>query len=95
MNYEQLTAFYRVEQRSRAYAMAALANLAITVALSLWLVVGLNYGPTGALAGNVSGTLAVWLWLVIRRRRDSRRRSTATSCAGCSTSACRSCPPRS
>jgi O-antigen/teichoic acid export membrane protein len=70
VNYEQLTAFYRVEQRSRAYAAAALANLAITVALSLWLVVGLQLGPTGALAGNVSGTLAVWLWLVLRRRRE-------------------------
>jgi len=69
VNYEQLTAFYRVEQRSREYATAALANLAITVALSLYLVLGLHWGPTGALAGNVSGTLAVWLWLVVRRRR--------------------------
>ncbi|MDQ3992365.1 MAG: oligosaccharide flippase family protein, partial [Actinomycetota bacterium] len=39
MNYEQLTALFRVEERSLAFLAATLANLAVTVAATILLVV--------------------------------------------------------
>ena len=39
MNYEQMTSLFRVEQRSGAYVVATLANVAITIAATVLLVV--------------------------------------------------------
>src|SRR5205823_477967 len=39
LNYEQLTSLFRVEQRSRAYVAATLANVGITIAATVVLVV--------------------------------------------------------
>jgi O-antigen/teichoic acid export membrane protein len=68
MNYDQLTALFRVEERSVSYSIASLANVLVTVAMTILLVVALEKGPIGVLVGNFSGTLAVWAILLAYRR---------------------------
>lgn len=68
MNYEQLTSLFRVEERSVAFVLASLTNIAITVGATVLLVVGLHKGPTGAVVGNFIGTLCVYLALLGYRR---------------------------
>jgi O-antigen/teichoic acid export membrane protein/glycosyltransferase involved in cell wall biosynthesis len=68
MNYEQLTWVFRVEQRPVAYVCASLSNIAITVAGTLLLVVVLEKGAIGVIVGNFSGTLLVYLALLVYRR---------------------------
>jgi O-antigen/teichoic acid export membrane protein/glycosyltransferase involved in cell wall biosynthesis len=70
MNYEQLTWVFRVEQRPVAFVCASLANIAITVAGTLLLVVVLEKGAVGVIAGNFSGTLIVYLALLGYRREQ-------------------------
>ncbi len=70
MNYEQLTALFRVEERSTAYVIATLTNLVITVAATVLLVVGLEQGAIGVIVGNWIGTLAVYLVLLGYRREQ-------------------------
>ena len=70
MNYEQLTALFRVEERSTAFVTASLANVLITVGATVLLVVFLDAGPLGVLVGNASGTLAVYLALIAYRREQ-------------------------
>jgi O-antigen/teichoic acid export membrane protein len=68
MNYEQLTSLFRAEERSVAFVCASVANVLITIAATILLVVVLEKGPTGAVVGNFVGTLAVYLVLVAYRR---------------------------
>ena len=68
MNYEQLTSLFRVEERSTQFVLASLANVLITVGMTVLLVVGLHKGPTGAVVGNFVGTLCVYLVLLGYRR---------------------------
>jgi O-antigen/teichoic acid export membrane protein len=68
MNYEQLTSLFRVEERSVSFVLASLANVLITVGMTVLLVVGLDKGPTGAVVGNFVGTLCVYLVLLGYRR---------------------------
>jgi O-antigen/teichoic acid export membrane protein len=68
MNYEQLTSLFRVEERSVQFVVASVANVLITVGVTVLLVVGLHKGPTGAVVGNFVGTLAVYLALLGYRR---------------------------
>ena len=70
MNYEQLTWVFRVEQRPVAYICASLANIALTVAGTLLLVVVLEKGAVGVIVGNFSGTLLVYLALLGYRREQ-------------------------
>ena len=70
MNYEQLTWVFRVEQRPVAYVCASLANIAITVAATVLLVVVLEKGAIGIIVGNFSGTLIVYLALLGYRREQ-------------------------
>src|SRR5688572_20111584 len=72
MNYEQLTAVFRVEERSGLFVLASLTNIAITVAATLVLVVGLDQGALGLIAGNFTGTLAVYVALLGYRRAQLR-----------------------
>ena len=67
MNYEQLTAVFRVEQRALGFLAASLANVAITVCATVVLVVALDQGALGVIAGNFTGTLAVYVALVAYR----------------------------
>ena len=68
MNYEQLTALFRVEERSGLFVLASLANIAITIGITLVLVVGYDQGALGVIVGNFTGTLAVYLALLGYRR---------------------------
>jgi O-antigen/teichoic acid export membrane protein len=68
MNYEQLTSLFRVEERSVQFVLASVANVLITVGITVLLVVGLHKGATGAVVGNFVGTLAVYLALLGYRR---------------------------
>ena len=68
MNYAQLTNLFRVEERSVQFVIASVANILITVGVTVLLVVGLHKGPTGAVVGNFVGTLAVYLVLLGYRR---------------------------
>ena len=68
MNYDQLTALFRVEERSVSYSMASLANVALTIGITILLVVVLDQGPLGVIVGNFSGTLAVYAVLLAYRR---------------------------
>ena len=70
MNYEQLTAVFRVEERSLAFLGASLANVAVTVGATVVLVVALEKGAVGVVAGNFTGTLAVYASLLAYRREQ-------------------------
>ena len=70
VNYEQLTALFRVEERSTAFVSASLANVFLTIGLTLLLVVALEKGPIGVIVGNFSGTLIVYLALLGYRREQ-------------------------
>jgi O-antigen/teichoic acid export membrane protein len=68
MNYEQLTSLFRVEERSGLFVAASLANIAVTVAATLVLVVSYDQGALGVIVGNFTGTLVVYLALLGYRR---------------------------
>jgi O-antigen/teichoic acid export membrane protein len=68
MNYDQMTSLFRVEQRSAAYVAATLANVGITIAATVLLVVAFDQGPLGVLVGNFTGTLAVYAALLLYSR---------------------------
>jgi O-antigen/teichoic acid export membrane protein len=68
LNYEQLTSLFRVEQRSSAYVVATLANVAITIGATVVLVVAFHKGPIGVLVGNFTGTLIVYAVLLLYSR---------------------------
>ena len=63
-------ALFRVEERLLAFVSASLANVLITIGLTLLLVVALEKGALGVIAGNFSGTLIVYLALLGYRREQ-------------------------
>ncbi len=69
MNYQQQTALFRVEQRSISYAVASISNVAITICVTLLLVVAFHKGPLGLIVGNFTGTLCVYAVLLAYRIR--------------------------
>jgi O-antigen/teichoic acid export membrane protein len=69
-NYAQMTNLFRAEQRSVAFSIATLANIAVTVGLTVILVVVYKEGPLGIIVGNLSGTLLVYLALLAYRREQ-------------------------
>jgi O-antigen/teichoic acid export membrane protein len=70
VNYAQMTNLFRAEQRSVAFSIATLANIAITVSLTVILVVVYHEGPFGIIVGNLSGTLIVFAALLAYRREQ-------------------------
>ena len=70
MNFEQMTALFRVEERAVAFTVATLANLVITVTATVVFVVVLDWGATGVIAGNFTGTLAVYAALLVYRHEQ-------------------------
>ena len=68
MNYEQLTALFRAEERSTAYVIASLTNIAVSVTATVLLVVVYEQGAVGVVVGNFIGTLTVYLLLLAYRR---------------------------
>jgi O-antigen/teichoic acid export membrane protein len=70
MNYEQLTALFRVEERSAAFVAASLVNVVLTIATTVALVVAFDQGPLGVIVGNFTGTLVVYVALLGYRREQ-------------------------
>jgi O-antigen/teichoic acid export membrane protein len=70
MNYEQLTALFRVEERSTAFVAASLANVLLTIGTTILLVVVYDQGALGVIVGNFTGTLLVYIALVGYRREQ-------------------------
>jgi O-antigen/teichoic acid export membrane protein len=70
MNFEQMTALFRVEERAVAFTLATLANLVITVAATVVFVVVLDWGATGVIVGNFTGTLVVYAALLVYRHEQ-------------------------
>jgi O-antigen/teichoic acid export membrane protein len=66
-NYNQLTALFRVEERSAQYAIASVANVLITVAAMVLFVARFHWGAIGLIVGNFTGTLIVYLALLAYR----------------------------
>jgi O-antigen/teichoic acid export membrane protein len=70
VNYAQLTNLFRVEQRSVAFTIASLANIGLTIPITVVLVVVFRLGPEGVIVGNFSGTLLVYVALLGYRREQ-------------------------
>jgi O-antigen/teichoic acid export membrane protein len=69
-NLELAYAVLRVDERLRAYAIASLSNVGLTIAASLILVVGFKRGYEGLLIGNYGASTVVLLalWFTLRHR---------------------------
>ena len=69
-NLEMAYALLRVDEMTRVYVRASLTNVALTVGLSVWLVVGEGDGARGLLAGNfiASTVVLLGLWWTLRHR---------------------------
>jgi len=70
MNYEQIAALFRVEERSVAFVCSILANLVVTVGATVALVVWLDKGAVGVIVGSFVGTLTVYAVLLGYRREQ-------------------------
>ena len=70
MNYEQLTSLFRAEERSTAFVAASLANVAVTIAATILLVVVWEQGALGVIVGNFTGTIAIYLALLAVHREQ-------------------------
>ncbi|HET7428326.1 MAG TPA: lipopolysaccharide biosynthesis protein [Gaiellales bacterium] len=79
MNYDVLARIYRIERRARAWVQFSLLNVVLTIALTLFLVVGLDEGAMGLLVGNFGGTLIVYVILVALRHETIGVRRFHTS----------------
>jgi O-antigen/teichoic acid export membrane protein len=69
-NYQQLTALFRVEERSAQYAVASVANVLITVAAMVVFVAVFHWGAIGLVVGNFTGTLVVYAVLLMYRNEQ-------------------------
>ncbi len=69
-NLEVVYALLRVQERRRAYALAGIANVLLSVTLTVTLVVGLDQGARGYVLGNYAASTCVLvvLWVVLRRQ---------------------------
>jgi len=74
-NLELAYALLRVDERARAYAVASVANVLLTIALTVWLVVVRDQQARGLLLGNYAASTAVLLalWLSMAHRLLPRR----------------------
>jgi O-antigen/teichoic acid export membrane protein len=73
-NLEMAYAQLRVDQRARAYVIASAANVGMSVAFTVALVVFAHEGARGLLLGNfgASALVVLGLWWVLRRRFSLR-----------------------
>ena len=76
-NLELAYGVLRVDERLRAYAIASVTNVLLTIAASVVLVVGLGQGPRGLLLGNYGASTLVLLalWWTMRDRLAPRPRA--------------------
>jgi O-antigen/teichoic acid export membrane protein len=68
MNFDIVTGVYRIERRPLAYVAYSILNLAITIVLSVILVVPLHLQAAGLLIGNFSGTYITYLLMLVAQR---------------------------
>ena len=68
MNFDILAGIYRIEQRPTAFVVYSLINVALTVVLSIILVIPLDLGAAGIMIGNFSGTYITYVLLLYARR---------------------------
>lgn len=68
MNMDIVTGIYRIERRPTAYVAYSLANVVITIVLTVVLVVGLHLQASGLMIGNFSGTYITYLMMLYARR---------------------------
>ena len=68
MNFDILAGIYRIEQRPTAFVVYSLINVALTVVLSIILVIPLDQGAAGIMLGNFSGTYITYALLLYARR---------------------------
>jgi O-antigen/teichoic acid export membrane protein len=69
-NYNQLTALFRVEQRSVQYAVASVVNVLVTVVAMVLFVAVFRWGAIGLVVGNFTGTLLVYTALLAYRHEQ-------------------------
>jgi O-antigen/teichoic acid export membrane protein len=76
-NLELAYAMLRVEERARAFLVASISNVTLTIAITVWLVVGQGQGARGLLLGNYAGSTVVLLglWWSMRGRLLPRKSS--------------------
>ena len=67
--YELLLTFYRVDEAAGRYATATIINVAVTIPLTIWLVVFEERGAQGYLLGNYLGTGIIVLGLLVTMHR--------------------------
>jgi O-antigen/teichoic acid export membrane protein len=69
-NLELAYALLRVEEDVRAYVITSVSNVLLTIALTVWLVVGEGKGARGLLLGNygASTVALLGLWWYLRKR---------------------------
>jgi O-antigen/teichoic acid export membrane protein len=67
--YEFLTALFRIDERAKAYFAFTVANVLVTIPVTVWLVVGEDKGASGLLWGQY-GTGAVFLAGLVIAQRD-------------------------
>jgi O-antigen/teichoic acid export membrane protein len=77
-NLEMVYAQLRVDERKRAYVYASGANVGMTVAFTILLVVFAHQGARGLLLGNfgASAVVVLGLWLLLRGRVSLRVRTS-------------------
>jgi O-antigen/teichoic acid export membrane protein len=68
IQYTIVTGIYRIEQRPTAFIVYSFVNIAITVVLSIVLVIPLRMGAAGIMLGNFSGTYLTYFLLLWARR---------------------------
>jgi O-antigen/teichoic acid export membrane protein len=78
-NLELAYGILRVDERLRAYALASLSNVLLTVGASVVLVVGLGQGARGLLLGNYGASTVILfaVWFMLRHRLRPRRAQAA------------------
>src|SRR4051812_6731281 len=73
-NYELLMALFRLDERAAAFFAASIVNVLLTIALTVWLVVGQDEGARGLLLGNFCASAVVLValfWLQRHRLRPA------------------------
>lgn len=78
-NLELAYALLRVDERAGAYALSTIANVLLTIALTVWLVVVQDEQARGLLLGNYAASTAILfaLWASMWRRLIPRRGGAA------------------
>jgi len=68
MNYDVMGRVYRIQRRAAAWMRLTVLNVALTIVLTILLVVVFRQGALGLLVGNFTGTALVYLTVLVLRR---------------------------